>query len=448
MRKLFGTDGIRGLANAYPVTPEVAYRLGRSAALLFKSKHRLPRVVVGRDTRLSGDMLEGALVAGVSSVGVHVLRAGVLPTPALAYLTKHYQADAGVVISASHNPFEDNGIKFFAPNGEKLSDQMEEKIEGLFFDTRSDKVRALRRDLGQVQDEAGAMEAYCQFALSSVPENLNLKNVHIVADCGHGATYLTTPRVLRRLGARVTVLHDQPDGRNINDQCGSTFPRAMQEAVTRLGADIGLAHDGDGDRVLLADETGRLVDGDRILGLCALHLQASRKLARQTVVATVMSNLGFERAMREAGIRLLRAPVGDRYVLEEMKRQGAMLGGEQSGHVIFREHHATGDGLITALQVLKVMKESGKPLAELKAFMKEVPQLLVNVPVRRRVDLSRLKAVRAAVERVEKALGQGGRVLVRASGTEAKVRIMLEGESQAEIETFAGQIAEAVRKSV
>jgi phosphoglucosamine mutase len=448
MRRLFGTDGIRGLANVHPVTPDVAFRLGRAGASFFKSKHRRPRFTVGKDTRLSGDMLEGALVAGISSMGVDVLRVGVLPTPAIAYLTHYYAADAGVVISASHNLFEDNGIKFFSPKGEKLSDALEEKIEALFFGRELDKARFTGGEVGRVLDEPRAQEAYCQFALGSVPENLNLKNLHIVVDCGHGATYLTTPEVLRRLGARVTVLHDQPDGRNINAQCGSTYPEAMQDAVLRLGADLGLAHDGDGDRVILADERGSLVDGDRCLGICALHLAQNGQLPKGLVVATVMSNLGFQNALEKAGLRLVRAAVGDRYVLEEMKRLGAAVGGEQSGHLIFRQHHATGDGLVTALQVLKVMKESGKPLTELAGFMKDVPQLLVNVKVSRRMDLAKVKPIAFAIQEAEQILAKRGRVLVRYSGTESKVRIMLEGESRQEIETLANHIADEVKRHV
>ena len=448
MRKLFGTDGIRGLANEYPVTPEVAFRLGKAGALFFKSKHRRPKIVIGKDTRLSGDMLEGALVAGISSSGVDVLRVGVLPTPAIAYLTHYYQADAGIVISASHNSFEDNGIKFFSGQGEKLSDALEEKIEGLFFGKALDKAGARYAEIGQVLEEPQAQDAYCQMALASVPENVSLKNLHIVVDCGHGATYLTTPEVLRRLGARVTVLHDMPDGRNINEKCGSTYPRAMQEAVVRLGADIGLAHDGDGDRVILADERGNLVDGDRILGLCALHMKAKKELSKSTVVATVMSNLGFETALNDSGITVLRTAVGDRYVLAEMKKKGLVLGGEQSGHVIFLRHHSTGDGLITALQALRVMKESGKLLTELAGFMTEVPQILVNVRVSKRADLDKIAPVRKLIESTRKELGKGGRVLVRYSGTEPKVRIMIEGPSQAEIETMANKIADLIKKHV
>lgn len=446
-RRLFGTDGIRGEANVYPVTPEVAFRLGKAGAALFKSRHRRPKIVIGKDTRLSGDMLEGALVAGISSSGVDVLKVGVLPTPAIAYLTQYYEADAGIVISASHNSFEDNGIKFFSPLGEKLSDALELKIESLFFGQSLDKASAKGAEIGQVLLEPQAQEAYCQMALKSVPEKLSLKNMHVVVDCGHGATYLTTPEVLRRLGARVTVLHDLPDGRNINDGCGSTDPRAMQEAVVRLGADVGLAHDGDGDRVILADEKGRLVDGDRVIGLCAIHFKAHKELAKNTLVATVMSNLGFERALKEQGIKVLRTAVGDRYVLAEMKRKNLDLGGEQSGHVIFRRHHSTGDGLITALQVLRVMKESGKLLAELSGFMTETPQVLVNVKLARRFDLEKSAPVKRAVEAAKKELGKAGRVLVRLSGTEPKARVMIEGEDLRRIQALADGIADAIKKA-
>ncbi len=444
MRRLFGTDGIRGLANVWPVTPEVAFRLGKAGAIFFKSRHRRPKIVIGRDTRLSGEMLEGALVAGISSAGVDVLRLGVLPTPAIAYLTQRYQADAGVVVSASHNSFEDNGIKFFSSKGEKLSDALESKIEALFFGKAIDKVAARGADVGQVLEEPHAQEAYCQQALTTVPENLNLRNLHIVVDCGHGATYLTTPEVLRRLGARVTVLHDLPNGRNINDACGSTDPRAMREAVVRLGADMGVAHDGDGDRVILADERGNLVDGDRIVGLCALHLKDKGELAKRTIVATVMSNLGFERAMNEAGIKVKRTAVGDRYVLAEMRRGGYVLGGEQSGHVIFARHASTGDGLVTALQALRVMKESGKLLTELASFMTDTPQVLLNVKVPKPVDPKK-GALAKAIKAAEKILGRQGRVLVRMSGTEPKLRIMIEGDSKSRIDALAQSIAATVK---
>jgi phosphoglucosamine mutase len=446
MRKLFGTDGIRGLANRYPVTPEVAFRLGKAGASLFKSKHRRPKIVIGKDTRLSGDMLESALVAGISSTGVDVLRVGVLPTPAIAFLTHFYKADAGIVISASHNSFEDNGIKFFSPKGEKLSDALELQIEKLFFGSKLEKLSVSGTEIGQVLEEPQAQEAYCQMALSSVPENLSLKNLHIVVDCGNGATYLTSPEVLRRLGARVTVLHDMPDGRNINQNCGSTYPQAMQEAVVRLGADLGVAHDGDGDRVILADERGSLVDGDRIVGICALHMKARGELPKHSVVATVMSNFGFEKALAAAGITVLRTAVGDRYVLQEMKKKGLALGGEQSGHVIFSKHHSTGDGLITALQVIRVMKETGKLLTELAGFMKETPQVLVNVRVTRKVDLFKIAPLKKAIAMAEKYLGKTGRVLVRMSGTEPKARIMIEGESKSEIESMANDLAELVKK--
>ncbi len=445
-QKLFGTDGIRGLANQYPVTPELAFRLGKAGASYFGRRGHRSRIVVGRDTRLSGQMLEGALLAGVSSAGGDVLRVGVLPTPAIAWLTRHYKADAGVVISASHNSFEDNGIKFFSPVGEKLSDAAEARLEALTLGKAIDRLSATGAAIGRVLDEPQAAEAYCQMALESVPASLNLRNLHIVVDCGHGATYFSTPEVLRRLGARVTVLHDLPDGRNINADCGSTYPQAMQEAVVRLGADLGLAHDGDGDRVLLADERGQLVDGDRMVGLCAIHYKARRELSKNLVVGTVMSNLGLELALQERGITLLRAAVGDRYVLQQMKRRGAILGGEQSGHVIFRRHLATGDGLITALQVLRVMKETGKLLTELAGFMVQVPQVLINVRVARRVDLDSISVYTAALKRARVQLKGRGRVLVRYSGTEPKVRVMVEGLDSGPVNTIAQSLADLLKR--
>lgn len=445
-QKLFGTDGIRGLANRHPVTPELAFRLGKAGASYFGRRGHRSRIVLGRDTRLSGQMLEGALLAGVSSAGGDVLRVGVLPTPAIAWLTQHYKADAGVVISASHNSFEDNGIKFFSPQGEKLSDAAEARLEALTLGKAIDKLAASGAQIGRVLDEPQALEAYCQMALECVPPSLNLRNLHIVVDCGHGATYQSTPEVLRRLGARVTVLHDLPDGRNINADCGSTYPKAMQEAVVRLGADIGLAHDGDGDRVLLADERGQLVDGDRMVGLCALHLKSRRELAKNLVVGTVMSNLGLELALKERGITLLRSAVGDRYVLQLMKRRGAVLGGEQSGHVIFNEHVGTGDGLITALQVLRVMKESGKLLTELAGFMIQVPQILINVRVAKRTDLDSVPAFVKALSQAKAELKGRGRVLVRYSGTEPKVRVMVEGLDAGPVQRIAQGLADLLKQ--
>lgn len=444
-RHLFGTDGIRGKAGEEPVTPDLFFRVGKAAALFFGKGHPRPRLLIGRDTRESGRALDNALAAGFASGGGEALKAGVLPTPALAVLTRRYKAQAGAVLSASHNPYEDNGLKFFSPKGEKLTDAQEVELEALL------KPGALEHAvpaLGVVRDLPEAAEAYRRFAKETLPKGLSFKGLRLVVDCGHGASGVSTPAVLRALGAEVHVLNDAPDGRNINHACGSTHIEGLLKAVRRRKAHAGLAHDGDADRVLMADEKGRLVDGDRMMGLCALHLAAHGALPKKTLVATVMSNLGFEQALAKRGVKVLRAQVGDRYVLEMMKERGAILGGEQSGHVIFRRLLPTGDGLVTALQVLAVLKREGKSLSELAGFFTEVPQLLVNVKTARKAELAGIPSVAGAVAAAEEALKGRGRVLVRWSGTEPKARVMIEGPDPREVERLAHGIAEEIHKAL
>lgn len=444
-RHLFGTDGIRGRAGLDPVTPELFFSLGKAAALYFGKGRPRPRLLIARDTRESGRALDNALAAGFSAGGGEALKAGVLPTPAIAVLTRRFKAQAGAVLSASHNPYEDNGLKFFSPAGEKLTDAQESELEALLAPAALERARP---PLGLVRDLPEAAEAYRHFALGTVPKGFSLKGMKLVVDCGHGASGVSSPQVLRALGASVHVLHNEPDGRNINRGGGSTHPLAMLKAVRRLRAHAGLAHDGDADRVLMADEKGRLVDGDRMMGLCALHMASHGSLPRRLVVATVMSNLGFEQALAARGVTVLRAPVGDRYVLALMKERGAVLGGEQSGHVIFRRLLPTGDGLVTALQVLAVMRRERKSLGELASFFTEVPQLLLNVKVSRRVDLAAIEPVAGAIAAAELELEGQGRVLVRWSGTEPKARVMVEGRDAHRVERLAHAIAREIQKAL
>lgn len=442
-RHLFGTDGIRGTAGLAPVTPELFFKLGQAAARYFAKGRPKPRLLIARDTRESGRSLDNALAAGFADGGGEALKAGVLPTPAIAVLTRRYKAQAGAVLSASHNPYQDNGLKFFSPAGEKLTDREESELEAL-LDAKTSSASHTRPSLGLVRDLPEAAEAYRHFAVSTFPKGLTLKGMKLVVDCGHGASGVSTPEVLRSLGARVHVLHNEPDGRNINRASGSTHPQAMLKAVKRLRAHAGLAHDGDADRVLMADEKGRLVDGDRMMGLCALHLAAQGHLPGRLLVATVMSNLGFEKALAARGVTVLRAAVGDRYVLELMKERGAALGGEQSGHVIFHRLLPTGDGLVTALQVLSVMKRERKSLGELAGFFSPVPQILVNVKVAARADLAGIKPVAQAMAAAELELAGQGRVLVRWSGTEPKARVMIEGPDLRQVERLAHGIAREI----
>ncbi len=445
MRKLFGTDGVRGVANQEPMTSEMALRIGRAAAHVFRDSTRRHRVVIGKDTRLSGYMIESALTAGLCSMGMDVLLVGPVPTPGIAFLTRSLRADAGVVISASHNPYEDNGIKFFGRDGFKLPDAVEAKMEELIFSGSVDAIRPTAAEIGKALRIDDALGRYNEYVKSSIPRGMDLTGLRIVVDSANGAAYKIGPRIFIELGASVVSLYDQPNGANINQGCGSLHPEMISRAVIANGADIGIAFDGDADRTILCDENGKVVDGDAIMAICALQLMREGRLRHNTLVATVMSNLGLERAMQEAGGRLLRAPVGDRYVMEKMLEGGYNLGGEQSGHLIFLDHNTTGDGLITALQVLAIMKQEAKPLSRLAACMRSYPQVLVNVKVREKRDLLSVPEIAPRIAAIENALGTNGRLLIRYSGTEPKLRIMLEGDNESEIRRYADELADIVR---
>ena len=443
-RKLFGTDGVRGVANVYPMTAEVALQLGRALAYVIKYGPGRHRIVVGKDTRLSGYLLEYAITAGICSMGVDVLLLGPLPTPAIAYITSSMRADAGVVISASHNPYQDNGIKIFKGDGFKMPDEIEAHIEVLMTNPGVDETRPTATEIGQAFRLDDARGRYISFLKGTFPKELELDGLKIVVDCAHGATYRVAPEVFSELGAEIIAIGVRPNGKNINHKCGATHPETMAILVKREKADLGIAFDGDGDRVIMVDHQGKIVDGDHILGICALDLQRRERLHRKTVVATVMSNLGLEVALKEHGIRLLRAPVGDRYVLEAMLKGGYNLGGEQSGHLVFLNHTTTGDGILTALRLLAVMVREDKPLAELAGFMETYPQVLLNIRVKEQKDLKSLPAARQAMAEAERRLGPRGRLLVRYSGTEPKLRIMAEGEDQGLIDQVAQELAQAL----
>jgi phosphoglucosamine mutase len=443
MRKVFGTDGIRGVANVYPMTTEVAMQLGRAIAYVCRSGPRRHRVLIGKDTRVSGYMLETALASGICSMGVDVLLVGPLPTPGIAQLTHSMRADAGVVISASHNPFQDNGIKLFGPEGFKLPDEEEANIEKLMTGSDIDHLRPTAHKVGKAYRIDDAVGRYIVSLKHVFPLKHNLQGIKIVVDCANGAAYRVAPAVFEELGAKVIPLGVKPDGRNINRKCGSLYPEAMCAAVRRHNADLGIALDGDADRVLLATEKGELVDGDQMLAISARHMLAEKQLKKNTVVATVMSNLGMELALSQMGVKLIRTAVGDRYVVETMRKKGYNLGGEQSGHLIFLDHATTGDGVVGALMVLSVMLTEGRPLSDLAGIMKAVPQILINKKVEQKEPIQQLPNVVKQIKRVEKLLGKKGRVLVRYSGTENKVRVMIEGYSKSKIKEYARQITDA-----
>jgi len=440
MARLFGTDGVRGLANA-ELTPELALALAASAARVLAAHDRShrPVAVVGRDPRASGEMLEAAVVAGLTSAGADVLRVGVLPTPAVAYLVGSLEADLGVMISASHNPMPDNGIKLFAAGGHKLPDGIEDEIEaGL----SADAVRPTGAGVGRVTDVEDALDRYAAHLLDATPHPL--AGLKVVVDCANGASAAAAPEVYRRAGAEVVALHADPDGININEHCGSNHPEKLRKAVVEHGADLGIAHDGDADRCVAVDSAGELVDGDQIMAVLALALAESGELTKDTLVATVMSNLGLHLAMKAHGINVITAAVGDRYVLEELRSGGFALGGEQSGHVVLPAHATTGDGLLTALRLMSRMAETGKSLADLAAVMNRLPQVLVNVPVADKAAVAGSSEVRTAVGEVEAELGEEGRVLLRPSGTEQLVRVMVEAPAVATAQAAADRLAGVV----
>lgn len=446
MRKLFGTDGVRGVANLEPMTSETAMKLGRAAAYVFKTRSGRHQIVIGKDTRLSGYMLESALTSGICSMGVDVLLVGPLPTPAIAFLTRSLRADAGVMISASHNPYQDNGIKFFSNEGFKLPDDMELRMEELLSSGAIEHLRPTADDIGKAYRIDDAEGRYIEFAKRSIPRDLDLQGLKVVVDCANGAAYKVTPKVLRELGATVWVIGNEPNGTNINDRCGAVHPEQLQAEVLKRGAQIGIAHDGDADRVMFVDEFGQVVDGDHVVTMLALELNQRGLLKHKTVVGTVMSNYGMELALADAGIKLVRTPVGDRYLLERMLAEGYNIGGEQSGHLIFLDYNTTGDGLISALQVLKLMKRSGQPLSKLALCMTATPQVLLGVKVKDKPDLKTIPQVQQAIQSAEAKLNGAGRVLVRYSGTEPLLRVMVEGKDRAEIQSVAEELASVVRR--
>ena len=453
--RIFGTDGVRGRANLEPVTAETALRLGRAVAHVFKSPHLVARdrqrfrIVIGKDTRLSGYMLENAISSGILSMGVDVLLIGPLPSPGVAYVTRSLRADAGIVITASHNPYDDNGIKFFGPDGYKLADDIEHRIEDLVFSGEIGSIRPTAGEIGKAVRIDDALGRYVEHAKSSFPRGLTLEGLRVVVDCANGAAYKSTPAVLRELGAETIVAGNQPNGTNINLDCGSMHPAALCARVREHRADIGIAHDGDADRVILCDEHGNLIDGDDILAICGLELLRQGRLAKKTLVATVMSNAGLDAAIRAHGGDVLRTDVGDKNVIDRMVADDLNLGGEQSGHLIFRDHSTTGDGLVAALQVLSIMKSQGTPLSRLARCWTRFPQLLTNVRVREKRafdDIDGLGALLAAATAV--LAPKGGRVFLRYSGTEPKVRLLVEGPDVVELDALSRTICDLLRREV
>jgi phosphoglucosamine mutase len=445
-RKLFGTDGIRGVANVDPMTGELAMQLGRAIAHLFKEMKGRHRIVVGKDTRLSGYMLETAMASGICSMGADVMLVGPLPTPGIAFITTSMRANAGVVISASHNPYYDNGIKIFSRDGFKLPDDMEQRVEEFIFSNHFHSLRPTASEVGKAHRIDDAVGRYVVFLKNTFPNDLTLDGLRVVLDCANGAAYRAAPTVLEELGAEVIPIGIEPNGENINAGCGSLHPEVMSRLVVERGADMGIALDGDGDRIVFADGKGREVDGDHILAICGLELLSHDRLNQKTVVTTVMSNMGLEKSIERAGGRVIRTRVGDRYVVEEMVRGHFNLGGEQSGHTVFLDYNTTCDGILTALQVLAIMRRNERPLEELGRVMEPFPQVLYNVEVRERKDLSQIPEIDGKVKTIEKTLGKTGRLLVRYSGTEPLLRIMVEGEDEDKLHQYALDLVEVVKK--
>jgi len=454
-RRIFGTDGVRGRANVEPVTAETALKLGRAAAHVFKhlesqSRSRgRHRIVIGKDTRLSGYMLENAISSGILSMGVDVLFIGPLPTPGVAYVARSLRADAGIVITASHNPYDDNGIKFFGADGYKLEDAIEERIENLVFSGEIENIRPTADEIGKAVRIEDALGRYIEYAKTSIPKGMTLDGMRIVVDCAHGAAYKATPCVLRELGAETYIYGNQPDGKNINKDCGSMHPAQLCQKVREHGAHMGIAHDGDADRLILCDERGKLIDGDDIMAIASLDMLADGTLAEKTLVSTVMSNAGLDAAIVKAGGKVIRTAVGDKNVIDEMLKGGYNFGGEQSGHMIFRDYSTTGDGLVSALQVLKTMKAKDKSLSDLAACWTRYPQLVTNIRVREKMPFEEMDGVLDLVKKAEaEVTPTGGRVLLRYSGTEPKARLLIEGRDSAVLERLSQQISLAIKRHV
>ncbi|MBN2568540.1 MAG: phosphoglucosamine mutase [Deltaproteobacteria bacterium] len=448
MGKLFGTDGVRGVANEYPMTSEMALNIGRATAHLFKRKGHQPSIIIGKDTRISGYMLENALVSGICSMGVDAVLVGPMPTPGIAFLTSDMRADAGIVISASHNPFQDNGIKIFSSDGYKLPDEREMEIEKLISSNNMHALRPSPKELGKAYRIEGARDRYIVFLKKTFPKAFTLEGTKIVLDCSNGATYRVAPETFTELGAKVKPIFAEPDGQNINDQCGSQHPETLAEEVVKRNADVGFAFDGDGDRLIAVDEKGAVLTGDQIIAICAKIMKKEGKLTNNIVVCTVMSNIGLGLALKEMGIEQVATQVGDRYVLEEMRARGASIGGEDSGHLIYLQHHTTGDGILSALQVLAAMKKEGKTLSELAKIMKVYPQKLVNVDVKSKPDISKIPEIVSAIKAAEAKLGTEGRVLVRYSGTQNMCRVMVEAPTGRQTEECCSHIAAVITEKL
>lgn len=446
--RLFGTDGVRGRANSFPMTVEIALSLGRALGKILARKKGKSRVVIGKDTRRSCYMFENALISGLCSMGVDTLMVGPLPTPGVAFITKAYRADAGIVISASHNPYHDNGIKFFSTDGYKFPDSLEREMEAIIAEQNFVDSLPSSEAIGKNTKVVDADGRYIEFVKASFPKALSLKTLKIVLDCAHGAGYKVAPLIFQELDASVIVHGNQPNGLNINDSCGSLHPKLVQKSVIDHQADVGVALDGDADRLILVDENAQIVDGDTILAICAHDMKRRGCLKNDKVVGTVMSNLGFIKSMESLGVDVFQAKVGDRHVLQSMIEQGAILGGEQSGHLIFLDHNTTGDGLVSALQVLRIMIETDSKLSDLASVVKRYPQALVNVQVKKKPALETLPSLRKVVSGLEKELADSGRILVRYSGTEDICRVMVEGRKQKQVVEFANKIAAVVKEEI
>lgn len=448
MKRLFGTDGVRGVANVYPMTVEVAMQLGRAIAYVFKKEARRHRIVIGKDTRLSGYMLENAMVAGICSMGVDVLLVGPLPTPGIAFITSSMRADAGVVISASHNLYQDNGIKFFSRDGFKLPDDIEIQLEEFISSNQDPTHRPIASEIGKAFRVDDAIGRYVVFLKNTFPKELTLDGLKIAVDCANGASYKVAPEVFYELGAEVFPVGVEPDGENINLNCGSLHPETVARVVKEREADIGIALDGDGDRCILVDENGRILDGDYAMAITASRMLREGRLRDKTLVTTIMSNMGLEESIKRLGGRVVRTAVGDRYVAEEMLKGGYNMGGEQSGHIIFLDHTTTGDGIISALQILTIMVREGKRLSELSEVMNPYPQVLINIRVREKEELLGVPKIASRIKEVEGRLDGKGRLFVRYSGTESMARVMVEGRDEAEIKAMADYVAEAIEEEL
>jgi phosphoglucosamine mutase len=446
MRKLFGTDGVRGEANKYPITAELALRLGKAASIVLKNSKKNAKFIIGKDPRLSGYMLEYALTSGITSTGADVLLVGPMPTPAVAHLTRSFAADAGIMISASHNPFQDNGIKLFDNKGYKLPDKIEEKIEKYVFKKDLSKYNAKPKKIGKAFRIDDAQGRYIEFAKNSINNN-SLKGLKIVIDCANGAAYKVAPLIFRELGADTVVLNNHPDGLNINKECGALHPEIVMAAVLGNNADVGISLDGDADRIIAVDEKGNILDGDYLLAISAIFMKKNNRLNKNTVVVTQYTNLGFDKLMKRHGINVTRVKNGDRYVIEEMRKNNYNLGGEQSGHLIFSDYNSTGDGTISGLQILNIMKKTNKKLSKLSEKLEKFPQILINVDVKKKVPFSKLPKLKNMIKNIESKLSDG-RVFVRYSGTQKLARIMVEGPNKENIEKYAKKIANQIKKEV